>query len=148
MGILKEYFTPSKPHDDATTQPPPAGDIDDGLQDSASSPQISLGQPSTPRGSRPASLSPLAGSESDELSDLKCEVMVSWLHQEQLEKLWYEGSDEEGIVLKKSKGVYACCPESLSEEPEGLRRAIEMLNVRVSDTPLPLKHHVDHVSLL
>ena len=62
---------------------------------------------------------------------------MSWLHQEQLEKLWYEGSDEEGIVLKKSKGVYACCPEGLSDEPEGLRKAIEMLNVRVSDTLLP-----------
>lgn len=137
MGIIKEYFNPSKAQEDIITQSPPARNTDDSLQDAAPSPQISIGQPSTPWGSRPASLSHLTSSESDELSDLKCEVMVSWLHQEQLEKLWYEGSDEEGIVLKKSKGVYACCPESLTEEPEGLRRAIEMLNVRVSVTLPP-----------
>lgn len=137
MGIIKEYFNPSNAQEDAIAQSPPARNIDDALQDAAPSPQTSIGQPSTPWGSRPASLSHLTGSESDELSELKCEVMVSWLHQEQLEKLWYEGSDEEGIVLKKSKGVYACCPEGLSDEPEGLRKAIEMLNVRVSDTLLP-----------
>lgn len=66
------------------------------------------------------------------MSDLKCEVMVSWLHQQQLEKLWFEGSNEEGIVLKKSKGIYACCPERAGHGDMQFRKAIEALNVKVS----------------
>lgn len=66
------------------------------------------------------------------MSDLKCEVMVSWLHQQQLERLWYEGTDEEGIVLKKSKGIYACCPEAVGRGEMEFHKATEALNVKVS----------------
>ena len=66
------------------------------------------------------------------MSDSKCELMVSWLHQQQMEKIWSDSDAiDEGVVLKKSKGDYACCPESLHHEPEGFRKAVELLNVRV-----------------
>jgi hypothetical protein len=84
----------------------------------------------TPWTSRPNSF--ITGGTGEETNDSRCELMVSWLHQQQMEKIW-SGSDaiDEGVVLKKAKGDYACCPESLHNEPEGFRRAVELLNVRV-----------------
>lgn len=59
--------------------------------------------------------------------------MVSWLHQQQIEKTWFDSrASDEGVVLKRSKGEYTCCPENLADEPNGFCTAVEMLNVRVS----------------
>lgn len=70
---------------------------------------------------------------SEEMSDTRCEIMVSWLHQQQIERTWFDSrANDEGVVLKKSKGEYACCPENLADEPEGFCKAVELLNVRVS----------------
>lgn len=85
-----------------------------------------------PWSSRAASVSNVGSSEREEMSDLKCEVIVSWLHQQQLERLWYEGTDEEGIILKKGKGIYACCPEQIGQGNKEFHKAVEALNVKVS----------------
>lgn len=69
----------------------------------------------------------------EEMSDTRCEIMVSWLHQQQIEKTWFDrGASDEGVVLKKMKGKYVCCPENLADEPNGFCTAVETLNVRVS----------------
>ena len=68
----------------------------------------------------------------EEMSDTRCEIMVSWLHQQQIEKTWFDSrARDQGVVLKRSKGDYVSCPENVADEPDGFRRAIEMLNVRV-----------------
>ncbi len=67
-----------------------------------------------------------------ELHQIKCDVMVNWLYQQQMERLWTAGGEDEGVVLKKARGAYTCCPQNLIEEPLGFFRAIEALNVRVS----------------
>lgn len=67
----------------------------------------------------------------EEAHDVKCELMATWLYQEQVRKLWYGGSDEEGVVVKKSAGIYTSHPPHLDHSPDGFARAVEQLNVRV-----------------
>lgn len=84
--------------------------------------------------SRPASLYPAGdfrNSQHEEINEIKCDVMVNWLYQQQMERLWTAGGVDEGVVLKKSRGAYTCCPADITEEPYGLFKAVETLNVRV-----------------
>lgn len=98
-------------------------------------PRSGMSGTATPYGSRPASLYP-AGDfrnlDGTELMEIKCDVMVNWLYQQQMERLWTAGGHDEGIMLKKLRGSYACCPADLVDEPYGFFKAIETLNVRVS----------------
>jgi len=71
------------------------------------------------------------------INDIKCDVMVNWLHSQQEEKLWTAGEYEEGVVLKKSRGTYTCAPADLSDEQDGLFHAVQELNVRVLQMETP-----------
>jgi hypothetical protein len=90
----------------------------------------------TPTWSRPGSIYPPGGefrnSHADDINEIKCDVMVNWLYQQQMERLWTAGGLDEGVVLKKSRGAYTCCPGDIVEEPYGFFKAVETLNVRVS----------------
>ncbi|EMC92102.1 hypothetical protein BAUCODRAFT_77902 [Baudoinia panamericana UAMH 10762] len=92
----------------------------------------------TPTGSRPASLYPdgeISRNSASNLSDIKCEVMVNWLYQRQMERLWTAGGFDEGVMLKKGGGSgFAACPSELLDEPYGFAKSIEMLNVRCAIT--------------
>lgn len=94
----------------------------------------SPGNGTTPWGSRPGSIHPndARRSQMEELNEIKCDVMVNWLYQQQMEKLWTAGAQDEGVVLKKSRGAYTCCPADIVDEPFGFYKAIQTLNVRVS----------------
>lgn len=70
----------------------------------------------------------------EEINEIKCDVMVNWLHSQQEEKLWTTGEPEEGVVLKMSRGKYTCSPPDLADEPVGFFKAVETLNVRVAMT--------------
>jgi hypothetical protein len=71
-------------------------------------------------------------STADFINDMKCEVIVNQLHQKQQEKLWSLGVDPgEGVVLKKSRGLYTCAPTSLTADGSGFFEAIQALNVKV-----------------
>lgn len=66
--------------------------------------------------------------------DVAAEIMVSHLASVQEEKIWVIGDDDdEGVVLKRSKGNYTCAPSQLGERPGGFFDAIREMNVRVSD---------------
>ena len=104
-----------------------------------SPPSAPLTAVATPRGSRPSSLYPTGdfrNSTLDEINDIKCDVMVNWMHQQQLEKMWSAGSINEGVILKKSRGEFTCCPPDLASVPGDLFDNIKTLNVRVSSTLL------------
>ncbi|KAF2727611.1 hypothetical protein EJ04DRAFT_478782 [Polyplosphaeria fusca] len=60
--------------------------------------------------------------------------MVNWLHSKQEERLWTTGEPGEGVVLKKSKGRYVCCPGELQYDGSALYRSIAALNVRCAMT--------------
>lgn len=78
----------------------------------------------------------------DEVNEIKCDVMVNWLHSQQEEMLWTNGDLDEGVILKMGRGRYTCCPADLADYNDGLFAAVEALNVRVSITIIHLKKYL------
>lgn len=62
---------------------------------------------------------------------IKCEVMVQYLRQRQIEKLWSDGHLNEGVVLKRAKNDFVCQPPELSQQMHGFYNEIRKLNVKV-----------------
>ncbi|KAH6629990.1 glycosyl transferase family group 2-domain-containing protein [Chaetomium sp. MPI-SDFR-AT-0129] len=93
--------------------------------------------PPTPRhSSRPQSISGRSARStgSSVLDDIKHEVMVSYLYQQQCSNLWVsDGSGEiEGVLLRKTRGQYMACPPQLGESPFAM--ACAALNVQCAMT--------------
>jgi hypothetical protein len=89
-------------------------------------------QPPTPKfGSSRNSLSARSTQSSAFLDDIKHEVMVNYLYQQQCSHLWVsDGSGEiEGVLLRKSRGHYMACPPQLGSSP--FTMACASLNVQV-----------------
>jgi len=145
MGF-KSFLAPSKAKKDVEMKEKhaaPAANEKQVENTTASTPhpfsQLNTPGGQSPWGSRPASLYPNGEyrvSQHEEPNEIKCDVMVNWLYQRQMEKLWTAGGHDEGVVLKKGKGAYTCCPADIMEEPYGFFEAIETLNVRVSHATL------------
>jgi hypothetical protein len=146
MPFLKGYFKPKDKKEDAAPNAPATV-----MQ------QIDLTQPPAPwaphhqtpssdvLSTRPVSVFPdgdFRNQSPEYINDVKCEVMVNWLHSKQEEKMWTGGGSGEGVVLKKSKGRYVCCPAELQQDGSDFYQAIAQLNVRVrtsiTPTALPL----------
>lgn len=97
-----------------------------------------LRPPSTRNFSRPQSVSgrsvrsARSAGSSAALDDIKHEVMVNYLYQQQCSHLWVsDGSGEvEGVLLRKSRGHYMACPPQLGNSP--LAVACAALNVQVN----------------
>ncbi|KAG5913841.1 hypothetical protein E4U42_000845, partial [Claviceps africana] len=99
-------------------------------------------QPPTPRfQSRPQSISgrsdrstPSIGGSSMFLDDIKHEVMVNYLYQQQCSQLWVsDGSGEiEGVLLRKVRGQYMACPPQLGNSPFAV--ACTAMNVQCAMT--------------
>ncbi|KAI1453945.1 glycosyl transferase family group 2-domain-containing protein [Annulohypoxylon moriforme] len=68
------------------------------------------------------------------LDDIKHEVMVNYLYQQQCAHLWVsDGSgDVEGVLLRKSKGTYMACPPALGDSTFAM--ACSALNVQCAMT--------------
>lgn len=69
---------------------------------------------------------------SDVSRDIKCELLASYIHAKQEERIWITGEPGEGVLVKKRKGEYAVCPASLISDGTSLYQSISALNVRVS----------------
>ncbi|CAK7275583.1 hypothetical protein SEPCBS57363_006776, partial [Sporothrix epigloea] len=69
------------------------------------------------------------GASSLFLDEIKHEVMVSYLYQQQCSRLWVaDGSGEvEGVLLRKTRGQYMACPPGLADS--GLALACAFLNL-------------------
>jgi hypothetical protein len=67
----------------------------------------------------------------DSVRDVRCDILASFLHDEQAERKWYHDQPGEGVFVKKSKGAYACSPVSVATDGSGIYEAIAELNVRV-----------------
>ncbi|KAM7189951.1 putative glycosyltransferase [Rhypophila sp. PSN 637] len=148
MGI-GNYFKAGKPEPPPAAAPAARKPAKPQHQPGASSlsekpPSLASGQndlelqPPTPRyNSRPQSISgrstKSAGS-SMFLDDIKHEVMVNYLYQQQCSHLWVsDGSGEiEGVLLRKTRGQYMACPPQLGNSPFAL--ACAALNVQCAMT--------------
>lgn len=148
MGLLS-YIQPQKGQEKKTITAP---DISNGRLNAldyganggntvAATPMPALDTPGmqTPVSwSRPPSLNPSGDARSlhsEDINEMKADVVVNWLHQQQMERLWTSGAGDEGVVLKKSKGSYTCCPSYIINEPQGFFEAIQAINVRVFTSP-------------
>lgn len=93
-------------------------------------------QPPTPNfgSSRNSIRSARTGTSSMFLDDIKHEVMVNYLYQQQCSHLWVsDGSGEiEGVLLRKARGQYMACPPQLSTSP--FSSACAELNVHCAMT--------------
>jgi hypothetical protein len=69
--------------------------------------------------------------QSEQVRDIKCDVLANWLHSKAEERLWTSGKTGQGVFVKKTKGSYACVPANLPADGTGLYPAIVTLNVRV-----------------
>ena len=78
----------------------------------------------------PPSIAPSTGTNGL-LDDIKHEVMVNYLYQQQCSQLWVgDNSGEiEGVLLRKSRGQYMACPPQLGQSPFAI--ACTALNVQV-----------------
>lgn len=68
-----------------------------------------------------------------DINDMKAEIMCNYLHQQQMKKMWSNGGREEGVILRKSREEYTCCPPDLQLQKHGLFDATRRLNVRVCE---------------
>lgn len=94
---------------------------------SAAGPKFTAGPPSIAVSSK--------SGNSNLLDDIKHEVMVNYLYQQQCSQLWVgDGSGEiEGVLLRKSRGQYMACPPQLGQSPFAI--ACTALNVQVCSIP-------------
>ena len=124
MG-LGSYFKAKKPDLPASSPIP---------EKPASSPpgyNMELQPPTSRFGSPGDSTSNLSSQSSTLLDDIKHEVMVNYLHQQQCSHLWVsDGTGEtEGVLLKKSRDIYMACPPELANS--AFAAACAALNVQV-----------------
>lgn len=69
------------------------------------------------------------------LVDLRSDMMVNHLYEQLLRKQYATGMDPyEGIVLKKEKGSFTCCPPQMAAIPGSLYDMICQMNVRCAMT--------------
>lgn len=146
MG-LGSYFKADRPDaGPSPTQGRPVAQRDSGI--SEKQPQPSVGndmelQPPTPRfQSRPQSISGRSvrsNGSSMFIDDIKHEVMVNYLYQQQCSQLWVsDGSGEvEGVLLRKSRGHYMACPPELGNSAFAMACAALNVQVRTILSPMP-----------
>ena len=132
MGFMN-YLKPKKGADSTA-----ASESEKTAQNTGAAPSNNPSGPptgwNTPRASRPGSIYPAGdfrNSHIDDIIDMKCDVMVNYLHQQQLELMWTAGGMDEGVVLKKSRDRFVSCPPEMEHNPGELFDAIRELNVRV-----------------
>jgi hypothetical protein len=95
-------------------------------------PSISNLQRESRYGSARASIAPsIRSTRSSFIDDIKHEVMVNYLYQQQCSHLWVgDGSGEsEGVLLRKARNHYLACPPQLANSPFAI--ACAELNVQV-----------------
>jgi len=69
------------------------------------------------------------------LIDIKSDMMVKWLYEQQLRKQYVTGENAfEGVVLKKARGDFTCCPPQMNLIPNSLYAMVTQMNVRCAMT--------------
>lgn len=126
MG-LKNYFRPKPSAAPPTQLAPPMTEKKTPFGDN-----VEMSETNTPRfGSSRASLAPSTRS-STYVDEIKHEVMVNYLFQQQCSHLWVNDVSGmyEGVLLRKSRNNYMACPPQLADSP--FATACAALNVPVS----------------
>jgi hypothetical protein len=146
--FVKSYIAPSKNTPPAQETPPvPSTGLEFDLASIPGPPPIP--QPSPYPGSavssRPASIYPIGdfrNGADDEILEIKSDTMVNYMYQDMVRRMWtHEMSQGEGVVLKKRKADFICCPRTLEHDEYQFFNTVKRMNVRVSLQDLKLKPH-------
>lgn len=137
MKALKNYFVSEHPVDQINT-PGSRSESESSRRSSTnhrkSSSLKSQSSQQPPRtNNKPDTCLPVwAGQDLGPVADIRAEIMVQNLWQDQLRRVYASGFDpEEGAVLKKGRGDYICAPASLETIPNGFFEMVRQLNVSV-----------------
>ncbi len=133
MNALKGYLVPAKKTSKKDGGPSSAANALPSAAPAAASANSTPGR--SPLTSRPSSIYPngdFRNGDRESIVDIKHDVMVNWLYQQQLEKLWGSCLPHEGVVLKRGRGDFICCPPSLKDHESMLFQQVSLLNVKVS----------------
>ncbi|KAK4938003.1 hypothetical protein LTR10_021492 [Elasticomyces elasticus] len=68
------------------------------------------------------------------INNVKFDVMLMYLRQQQLEKRWAMGNSTEGVVLRRSRNDYICQPPELLRQINGFYDEVKKLNFKVAMT--------------
>lgn len=69
------------------------------------------------------------------IAEIRSDMTVNWLYEQQLRKQYASGADPfEGVVLKKARGRFACCPPQMAAIPGSLLAVVAQMNVRCAMT--------------
>ncbi|KAL2760365.1 hypothetical protein ACRALDRAFT_2095977, partial [Sodiomyces alcalophilus JCM 7366] len=137
MKAFKRYFTPD--HADTKT---PQSSSGSGTKQPASAPEATS-SPADKKGSAVVSTAPSAASapsssplgEKHDLNDLRTDVVVHSLWQDQLRRMYASAYHTwEGAVLKKARNEWVCAPPELRQYPGGFYDMVCKLNVRCAIT--------------
>ncbi|KAL9109672.1 MAG: hypothetical protein Q9227_005710 [Pyrenula ochraceoflavens] len=124
MGVFRNYLRPA---DKNAGKDEPTVPIDQPVSSKATSERSST---SNPRANR---LSAYPLGEFRE-SAIRNDVMVTYLHQQQLIRMWGSEQLEEGVILKRAKDDFVCCPADLANVEGGFYDAVRALNVKCAMT--------------
>jgi hypothetical protein len=85
--------------------------------------------------SRPSLAPSVRSAQSSYLDDIKHEVMVNYLYQQQCSRLWVsDGCGEmEGVLLRKARNQYLACPPALAKSVFAMVCADLNVQVRISE---------------
>ncbi|KIW55682.1 hypothetical protein PV05_04413 [Exophiala xenobiotica] len=109
---------------------PTLGTIDQQDDDNVAPDVIAVETPT-----RKASTSPSKISSKAHPNNVKFEVMLLYLRQQQLEKRWaHEVNTTEGVILRRGKDDYICQPSELPKHVNGFYDEATKLNVKVAMT--------------
>ncbi|KAL2191949.1 hypothetical protein L209DRAFT_86213 [Thermothelomyces heterothallicus CBS 203.75] len=73
--------------------------------------------------------------DSETINEIRNDMMVNWLYEQQLRKQYASGMDPyEGVVLKKARGTFTCCPPQMAAIPGSLFTVAAQMNVRCAMT--------------
>lgn len=73
--------------------------------------------------------------DSDTINEIRNDMMVNWIYEQQLRKQYASGMDPyEGVVLKRARGNFTCCPPQMAAIPESLFAVVSQMNVRCAMT--------------
>lgn len=143
LGGIKDYLKPSEDRAPQLENLPEMSEKQ-GLEANAGgffksdySPFASRLAPMSGPGSAIQSYTPSIMSEakSSYMEDIKHEVMVNYLFQQQCARLWVgDGSGEvEGVLLRRFRGSYLACPPALIDST--FAKAVNALNLQVCTLP-------------
>ncbi|KAK2624996.1 hypothetical protein QTJ16_005365 [Diplocarpon rosae] len=108
MSFLKSYFAPTKAAKKTGKKNEPPTSI----------PMVVTPPRGQSRSSQPATIYPVGDYRNESRQsalDTKGDVLVSWLHQRQCEKMMYTSQPDEGVVLKMSKDRFLCAPAEVRD---------------------------------